>query len=192
MNFKELAEINSLAEQELNPPPVEEKPQLPQPQPHQRKNRGLMTDWAEPGDNANYLQHALASWNLPRVDTKNPKEVEARVLMYFEYCIEHDIKPHMVGLASWLGVSRSTLLNWRNGKMSENKEIMEKAVGVMESLWADYMQNGKINPVSGIFLGKAWYGYRDQTEYIVTPNTQNIDTTDQLIAEAKMLPGLDG
>ena len=43
----------------------------------------------------------------------------------------------------------------------------------MESLWENYMQNGKINPVSGIFLGKNNYGYQDKTEYVVTPNVNN-------------------
>ena len=42
----------------------------------------------------------------------------------------------------------------------------------MEILWENYMQNGKINPVSGIFLGKNNFGYQDKTEYVLTPNTQ--------------------
>ena len=42
----------------------------------------------------------------------------------------------------------------------------------MENLWENYMQNGKINPVSGIFLGKNNFGYQDKTEYVVTPNVQ--------------------
>jgi hypothetical protein len=43
----------------------------------------------------------------------------------------------------------------------------------MENLWENYMQNGKINPVSGIFLGKNNFGYQDKTEYVVTPNVNN-------------------
>ena len=43
----------------------------------------------------------------------------------------------------------------------------------MEILWENYMQNGKINPVSGIFLGKNNFGYQDKTEYVLTPNTQS-------------------
>ena len=42
----------------------------------------------------------------------------------------------------------------------------------MEVLWENYSQNGKINPVMGIFLGKNNYGYQDKTEYVVTPNVQ--------------------
>ena len=40
-------------------------------------------------------------------------------------------------------------------------------------LWENYMQNGKVNPVAGIFLGKNNYGYQDTTEYVLTPNQQN-------------------
>jgi hypothetical protein len=43
----------------------------------------------------------------------------------------------------------------------------------MEQMWENYMQNGKINPVAGIFLGKNNYGYKDQTEYVLTPNQKN-------------------
>ena len=35
------------------------------------------------------------------------------------------------------------------------------------------MQQGKINPVSGIFLGKNNFCYRDQQEMVLTPNTNN-------------------
>jgi hypothetical protein len=41
----------------------------------------------------------------------------------------------------------------------------------MEILWENYMQNGKINPVSGIFLGKNNFGYQDKQEMVLTPNT---------------------
>jgi hypothetical protein len=51
----------------------------------------------------------------------------------------------------------------------------------MEQLWENYMQNGKINPVSGIFLGKNHYGMQDKTEYVVTPNVQQETTITRTI-----------
>ena len=50
---------------------------------------------------------------------------------------------------------------------------IKKAYEYMEILWENYMQNGKINPVSGIFLGKNNFGYQDKTEHVVTPNMNN-------------------
>lgn len=44
---------------------------------------------------------------------------------------------------------------------------------MLENLWENYMQSGKVNPVAGIFLGKNNYGYQDKTEYVLTPNQQN-------------------
>ena len=31
------------------------------------------------------------------------------------------------------------------------------------------MLNGKVNPASGIFLGKNQFGYKDQLDYVVRP-----------------------
>ena len=52
-------------------------------------------------------------------------------------------------------------------------DSIKKGYAYMENLWENYMQNGKINPVSGIFLGKINFGYQDKTEYVVTPNVNN-------------------
>lgn len=54
----------------------------------------------------------------------------------------------------------------------EVADVLKKAYRIMEVLWEDYVQNGKINPVMGIFLGKNNFGYKDKTEYVVTPNVQ--------------------
>jgi hypothetical protein len=35
------------------------------------------------------------------------------------------------------------------------------------------MHNGKINPVSGIFLAKNNFGYQDKVEHVLTPNVHN-------------------
>lgn len=40
------------------------------------------------------------------------------------------------------------------------------------------MQNGKINPVSGIFLGTNNFGYLNRAEYVVTPNVNKEDDCD--------------
>ena len=49
---------------------------------------------------------------------------------------------------------------------------------MIEEQWADYMQNGKINPASGIFLGKNWFGYKDVADVVVTPNNPYQATSD--------------
>lgn len=41
----------------------------------------------------------------------------------------------------------------------------------------EYMVNGKINPVTGIFLMKNNNGYSDQQEVVLTPNNPLGDST---------------
>ena len=60
----------------------------------------------------------------------------------------------------------------RNTNFALGKNDGKKAYFLLENLWESYMNSGKINPVSGIFLGKNNFGYQDKTEYVVTPNTQ--------------------
>ena len=70
------------------------------------------------------------------------------------------------------------------GIPQESKDIINEVYDSLEVLWESYMTNGKINPVSGIFLGKNNFGYQDKQEYVVTPNTMTNDTPVDVI-EAK-------
>lgn len=125
-----------------------------------------------PGDNSRYLRFALASWDLPPVDISDANQVEERIKQYFQYCIDNDRKPQIVGMANWLGVSRDTLNSWKRGeyRADTHSDLIKKAIKVLEELWVDYMQNGKVNPGAGIFLGKNLFGYKDVADVVVTPN----------------------
>lgn len=132
----------------------------------------VMKDFgAEPGENSRFLRFALVSWDLPPIDISDPQQVKDRIGMYFQHCAENDRKPQIVGMCNWLGISRNTLNTWMNGeyRSGTHSDIIKKACSIIEEQWADYMTNGKINPASGIFLAKNWFGYRDQTDVVVAP-----------------------
>lgn len=132
----------------------------------------FMQENVKKGDNARYLRMARAAVALPPIDIADPEQVSNRIGMYFDYCEQNDRKPSMLGIANWLGVSRDTLNSWKRGeyRASTHSDLIEKAVMVLEELWTDYMQNGLVNPVSGIFLGKVMFGYKDVQDYVITPN----------------------
>ncbi len=52
------------------------------------------------------------------------------------------------------------------------------------------MQNGKINPVSGIFLMKNNFGYADKSEVVLTPNNPLGESRSQAELEQKYLDAL--
>ena len=146
----------------------------------------------EPGDNSRYLRYAMASLSLPPIDISDPKQVEQRVFAYFEYCIDHDRKPNMVGMANWLGVDKTTVNSWKRGECREatHSPVIRKAIDILEELWVDYMQNGKVNPASGIFLGKNMFGYKDQQDITIRPDSPYGEqkTAEQIQKEYDALP----
>lgn len=132
---------------------------------------------AEPGDNRKYLEHNLKMWSWPSVDMKKPENVLERVTLYFQTCADDDMKPSVAGLALAFGIDRRTLWKWINGIQSdfvasESRVALKKAYIILNAQMENYMQNGKINPVAGIFLMKNNMGYQDKQEVVVTPNQQ--------------------
>ena len=132
----------------------------------------LKTDYSEPGDNSRFLAHAMMVRNLPEIDISDPVQVEQRINEYLMLCLENDMKPTVKGFCNALnGISRNTLWNWRNGtyRKGTHEEIVVRAYSLLEEMWENYMQNGKINPMAGVFLGVNNFGYRDVKQVNVTP-----------------------
>lgn len=135
---------------------------------------------AEPGDNARYLRYAMASLNLPPIDISDPKQVQDRIMEYFEYCAQNDRKPNIKGLGNWLGVDATTVNSWRRGeyRSDTHSPLIKKAVDILEEMWWDYGQDGKCNPANWIFIGKNAFGMRDEQQVVITPNNPYQNASD--------------
>ena len=147
-----------------------------------------------PGRNKQILESALAAWNLPKVDTKDTQAVQERIEMYLKYCVDNDVAPSVTGCANWLHVTWSTLSLWYSGARAtaEHHRIMVQFYGIVQDIWAQKMDGGDINPVSGIFMGKNFFGFKDSQEITVQNNSsQDQLSNSDLIAESKRLPGFD-
>lgn len=143
-------------------------------------DNGLML---QEGDNNKFTSVSLQLLNMEKVNLHDGEEVKKRLNEYFGLMAENDMKPTVAGMAMALGTTRQTLWAIKNNQPMggygnlpnmphEVTDLIKKAYLLMENLWESYMLNGKINPVSGIFLGKNNFGYQDKTEYVVTPNVQ--------------------
>ena len=135
------------------------------------KKSAEMAPQTEPGDNRKYLLHSLKIAGLPKIDTKNIEQLEERIRTYFSVCAEDDMKPSVSGLALALGTDRRRLWEWRETESDPRSDTIKKAYQLLNLLMEDYMQNGKINPVSAIFLMKNNFGYSDKQEFVLTPNS---------------------
>ena len=146
-----------------------------------------------PGANREALRNALAGYKLPRVDTKDPQAIAERIESYINYCMENDLAPGVAMCANWLGIAPGTLTDWYAGRKGtpEHQRVAARFYGITQSVWEQDMHEGNINPVSGIFYGKAFYGYKDTQEIVVQhTSTEQLSVAD-LIAEAKRLPGAE-
>lgn len=154
-----------------------------------RGGNNFLTDAAlrvEEGDNTKFLMANVELMNMPDINIKNPEEVQQRVNDYFKLYASYDMKPTVAGLGMALNLDRRRLWEIKTGNHTsstpklpaEVEDIIKKAYKLMENLWETYMNSGKINPVSGIFLGKNNFGYQDKTEYVLTPNQKQGDDYD--------------
>jgi len=122
----------------------------------------------EPGYNAKMLSHSLRVANLPMIDYTNVQQLSNRAQQYFEICVEDDMKPDVVGLALSFGVDKQTVRDWMREE-SDRAFFLKRVHALIEHQMVGNMQNGKLNPVVGIFLSKNHFGYKDNQDINLTP-----------------------
>ena len=161
-----------------------------------RKDRSLaLTPHTEPGDNTKYLNHSLRWFSVPRVDIQNEEAVWQRSVEYLQACAEDDMKPSITGYALALGYSRSELHRIARGEVYAGKNLascdtIKKVKALIENQYEAYMQNGKINPVAGIFMLKNNFAdYTDKQEIEVKATPLGDSVSREEIAE-KYIEGL--
>lgn len=152
----------------------------------------------EPGDNTKFLALNIELFNMPSIDMHDEEAVAQRLEEYFALYAKHDIKPTVAGMAIALGWSRQQLwavthdqpLGGRGNYCTlphSVTDVIKKAYRLLENLWENYATNGKLNPVTAIFLAKNNFGYQDKTEYVLTPNTNNDSDIDPDSIKARYL-----
>lgn len=123
------------------------------------------------GDATRYANIMLDMMALPAVDRSNVQELENRFLEYIQYCADRDIKlgNQMAYLA--LGISKDDAYNWENGRTltPEHSDFIKKVRQICAGNREILMQDGKVNPVTGIFWQKNYDGLKDVQEVDIRP-----------------------
>ena len=152
----------------------------------------------EPGDNTKYINHSMVIMNWEKPDTDSLEAVKERIRDYFTLCAQNDMKPSFAELALAFGVDRRTLWKWCNDvpggrKLSDSvRDTIKKARDLINAQMENYMQNGKINPVAGIFLMKNNMNYTDQQEVVLKPENPLGETKDPEALRRKYLEDVYG
>ena len=142
--------------------------------------------------NEQFVIHNLDLLSFAPIDCKieTAEVIDRRCYDYMEKCIENEMKPGIAGLALAIGVGRQTLINYINGNVDmpfENRAVLQRYYTFLNAILEDYTQNGKINPVSALFLLKNNFGYKDTQEFVVNNAVQEETSPETLIEEANLL-----
>ena len=158
-----------------------------------KKPRGVSKDMAdgkwlqtEPGDNTKIVLTNMKFFNMPAIDLHDPVAVQERLCEYFQIYGDADMKPTVAGMGMALGLDRRRLWEIKTGNYTsstpklprETEDLIKKAYEILETSMEAYANAGKINPVMAIFMMKNHFGYQDKTEYVLTPNQQQVSDYD--------------
>lgn len=137
-------------------------------------------------------------FNSGILDRTDPESVKTRILKYFGICERNNTRPLVSGFATTLGMRRKELLMLVQGAdvfgfTPESAEVVRYYYSQMEIGWDYAMNNGGIDRVCGIFLGKNNFGYADQQEIIHVGNQSNAPQLTMADIEKQLegLPKLD-
>lgn len=127
------------------------------------------------------------------LNTNDVAEMERRFQRYLQLCAEWDMKIGNQAAYAAIGIDKNTAWDWENrttmnpARSTFIKKVRQFCATYREGL----MEDGKVNPVTGIFWQKNYDGMKDQTEMVVTPNNPLGDAADTQALAQKYLDNAD-
>lgn len=106
------------------------------------------------------------------LDYHDVDEMERRFKRYLQKCVEWDMKVGNMAAYMAIGINKDTAWDWEHvNKVNPRRALFIKKVRQFCAVCREnLMQDGKVNPVTGIFWQKNYDGLRDQQEVVLTPN----------------------
>ena len=123
------------------------------------------------------------------LDTQDVAEMERRFMNYVQKCSEWDMKVGNQAAYMAIGITKEQAWEWENVvKWNPARSDFVKKVRQFCGVFREgLMQDGKVNPVTGIFWQKNYDGMKDQTEMVLTPNNPLGEQKDMKALEQKYL-----
>lgn len=151
---------------EDNPLTIENNPDLPE------------------GYNTRRIRFMLEIIPSEPLDHDDVEEMERRFNHYLMKCAEWDMKIGNQAAYAAIGISKDNVYDWtvRRTTNPARAEFVKKVQKICAMYREGLMEDGKVNPVTGIFWQKNYDGMKDQQEVVLTPNTNPLG--DQQDAEA--------
>lgn len=133
------------------------------------------------GYSASRIKFMLDITPTEKLDVWDVPEMERRFENYLLKCAEHGMKVGNMAAYYAIGITKETARDWlaQDHQMkNERTHFIKKVQQICAMFREGLMEDGKINPVTGIFWQKNYDGLKDQTETIITPHNPLGDSTD--------------
>ena len=103
---------------------------------------------------------------------KSDDECAERLEEFFTVLSQTGELPSVEKMALCLGTTRQNVWNWENGIncSARRTELIKQAKEMLAAMDADLVNNNKIPQVTYIFRAKNFFGMKDQTDVVLTPN----------------------
>ena len=139
-----------------------------------------------------FMQEILPTEPL---DPNDVEEMERRFRRYLELCAEWDMKIGNQAAYAAIGITKDHVYEWTVRRQTNPKrtDFIKRVQQFCAMYREGLMEDGKVNPVTGIFWQKNYDGMKDQQEVVLTPNTSPLgDQTDAEALKQKYLENTYG
>lgn len=104
------------------------------------------------------------------------EELKKRIVVFAKACEDTGAFPSASGLARSLGYSDRALRYWREKHPdSETAHVLEMFNDACLDILNQCALSNVANPVSAIFISKAFYGKRETKELVLTPSSLDVE-----------------
>jgi len=108
-----------------------------------------------------------------RVALEDLEEVQKRTIVYLRACEESGTFPSSLGLARSLGYSDRALRHWRSKQANtKTAQWLEMFNDTCADILAQSALKNNANNIMAIFLNKALYDFRETSELVLSPRTE--------------------
>lgn len=115
------------------------------------------------------------------------EQLESDFKEFMELCYKTSTTPTIVAMALWLDCNRDTIYAHASDSNSPFSETCKKMIEVCHQSLENRAVDGKTNAVLYMFLGKNYFGMKDDKNITVTPASQSDIPADTMGAIQKQL-----
>ena len=134
--------------------------------------------------NKTVREHCAKKIFHPNMAFQSVEALQKDLEEFFDLCDRTNTVPTIVAIALYLGVNRDTIYAHANNPNSPFSDIFKNVISYCHMSMENGALVGKINPVTYIFLGKNYFGLRDDKNITVTPTSDNTQISSKSTMDA--------